>query len=407
MVDAAASSMPSPAALTPFWENDIRTRLAEFDDIRRRSGGIEFLEESQGRGFWSVTSYDYVRQVSRDPVTFSSARGFSLDEIPPEALELLGSIIAMDDPEHQLQRRLVQSAFSPRAIKQMTNYVAELADAIVAELRDSPSFDFVEVVGAHLPFQVICDLLDIPSVDRPRLRRLIDLIIGVNDADFGGQTKSIEALGEFFSYTMDLGKHKLEHPGEDITSTLMHAELDGKRLTPQEFGSFVILLASAGNDTTRTALAWAMHLLSENPEQRDELAGNFAELNDNAIDEILRWCSPVLHMRRTVTRDTVLGGQPIAAGDKVVMWYLAADHDSTVFEAPETFDIHRRNARDHIAFGAGGPHFCLGSNLAKMEVRVVLDRLLTAFPGLHTTGPPQLLRSQFVNGIKSLPCATG
>lgn len=394
-----------PSKLSPFWDSDIHTRLADFDALRARSDGIEFIPQGNGSGFWSVTSHAAVRAVTRDPRTFSSARGFSLDDMPPELLEMLGSIIVMDDPRHQQYRRLVQVAFSPRAIRQMTDYVGVLADAIVEDIRERRRFDFVDTVGASLPFQVIADLLGIPAVDRPRLRTLIDLILGVGDDEVSDVETSLRAVTEFFEYTIDLGRHRRQNPGDDITSQLMQAEVDGKRLTAAEFGSFVILLAAAGNDTTRTGLSWAMHLLSSHPEQKDALARDYDARAANAIEEVLRWSSPVLHMRRTARVDAALKGHVIAAGDKVVVWYLAANHDPSVFSDPARFDIDRENARDNVAFGAGGPHFCLGSGLARMEIRVVLGKLLAAFPNLHATAPPDPLRSVFVHGIKALPCA--
>jgi methyl-branched lipid omega-hydroxylase len=238
-------------------------------------------------------------------------------------------------------------------------------------------------VGANLPLQVICDLLDIPASDRPEVRRLINNIQGVNDPDFGGPQEGLQSPLALYGYAIELGKQRQQRPGDDITSVLMEAEIDGQRLTPAEFGSFVVLLFSAGNDTTRTALTWGMKLLSDHPDQRRLLRDDFADRHVNAIDEIMRWCSPAIHMRRTVTIDTHIGVQPIAKGDKVVLWHLAANHDPAVFPDPHAFDIDRPNARDHIAFGAGGPHFCLGSNLAKTD----------------------LLTSPFVHGIKSLPCA--
>jgi methyl-branched lipid omega-hydroxylase len=395
----------NPAVLSPFWDNDVDARLREFDALRERSAGIEFLDAPDGPGFWSVTSYEEVRAVTRDPQRFTSTSGFSMDDMPAELLEMMGSIIAMDDPKHRQYRNLVKVAFSPRAIRQMTDYVGELTDGIIEQIREAKRFDFVDAIGAHLPFQVIADLLAIPPSDRPRLRELIDLILGATDDEVSDLQTAAGAVGEFFGYTIELGKQRRRNPGEDITSQLMRAEVDGKHLTPQEFGSFVLLLAAAGNDTTRTGLAWAMHLLSEHPEQRRALAGNFEALQGNAIDEILRWSSPVLHMRRTATVDTELRGHSIAAGDKVVVWYVAANHDPAAFTDPDQFDIHRPNANEHFAFGSGGPHFCLGSGLARMEMRVVLDRLLRAFPALHTTAPPDLLRSVFVHGVKRLPCA--
>jgi cytochrome P450 len=397
----------TPGVLHPFWAADVATRLANFAAIRERSGGVEFHREDQGRpGFWSLTSHRALGQVSRDPVTFTSTKGFSLDDFPPEALEMMASIIAMDDPRHQRQRKLVQGAFSPRAIKRLTDSVEALADDLVEKLRATPEFDFVTAIAGNLPLQVICDLLEIPAADQPRLREWVNTIVGVDDPDFGGQQASLNALIELYGYAIELGKERLRHPGDDITSVLMQAEIDGIRLTPREFGSFVVLLVSAGNDTTRTSLAWGMKLLSDHPDQRRELARRFDELGGNAVDEIIRWCSPALHMRRTATVDTVIGEHAIAAGDKVVLWYLAANHDPAVFDDPDAFDITRPNARNHIAFGAGGPHFCLGSHLAKMEVRVVLDKLLHAYPDIHATAEPDVLVSPFVHGIKSLPCAT-
>lgn len=394
-----------PSVLSPFWDTDLDTRFEMFSRMRERSGGVEFVPQRQGPGFWSVTSYAGVRAVTRDAASFTSTRGFSLDDMPPELLGMLGSIIAMDAPKHQQYRRLVQVAFSPRAIRRMTESVGERAAAAVRDIRDRRTFDFVETVGASLPFQVIADLLGIPDEDRPRLRELIDLILGVGDDQVSDVDTSLRAVSEFFEYTIDLGRQRRRHPGDDITSALMQADVDGKRLSATEFGSFVILLAAAGNDTTRTALAWAVHLLSLHPDQRDALAGDFDGLHANAIEEILRWSSPVLHMRRTATTDTVLGDTLIKAGDKVVVWYLAANHDPVVFPDPSRFDITRSNAREHQAFGAGGPHFCLGAGLARMEIRVVLGALLTAFPSLHATAPPEPLRSVFVHGIKALPCS--
>lgn len=400
-------AIPTPGFLHPFWDVDVHTRLANFAAIRERSNGVEFHEQPDGAGFWSVTSYSAVRSISRDSATFVNAQGFSLDDFPQELLETMASIIAMDGTRHQQQRKLVQRVFSARAITKMTDYVGALADQIVTELRQRREFDFIETVAGYLPLQVIADLLDIPASDRPHMRELINTILGADDEEFGGREASARGLAELYGYALELGTRRLKQPGDDITSLLMHAEIDGKRLTPAEFGSFVILLVAAGNDTTRTGLAWAMMLLSAHPDQRRALAERYVDLHDGAIDEILRWCSPVQHMRRTVLRDTEIDGQPLSEGDKVVLWYMAANHDPAVFADPDAFDITRSNAREHIAFGAGGPHFCLGSHLAKMEIRVVLDRLLTAFPDIHTTGEPSLLVSPFVNGVKALPCYTG
>lgn len=399
----ANSSTLSPGILRPFWNTTIDERLTEFAAIRERP--MEFhVEGHGGRGFWSATSYSDVAEISRQPEVFSSAQGFSLDDMPREVLEFMGSMIAMDDPRHRRMRRLVQNAFTPRAIRGLSDTVERIADDIVVDLRDKTDFDWVPDVATRLPLEVICDLLAIPVGDRDMLRGLVDKVVGAQDPDFGGGEAGVEAVLSLAGYASDLSEERRRDPGDDITSRLVTADVDGNALTPSEFASFMILLFAAGNDTTRTALSWSIELLSRFPDQKRALTEDFDELAPNAIEEIVRWSSPVLHMRRTLTQDAAVGGTALSAGDKVVMWYLAANHDPTVFDEPDRFDIRRHNARAHLAFGAGGPHFCLGANLARMEVRVVLKRLLESFPDIRTTGEPQLLLSPFVNAVKSLPC---
>ncbi|GAA1459836.1 cytochrome P450 [Williamsia maris] len=282
----------SPGVLRPFWEADLPTRLAAFADLRARPD-LPFHEmDSGGQGFWSVTSYADAVAVTKDPATYSNARGFSLDDMSRQLLETMASIIGMDDPKHKQQRKLVQGAFTMRAIAALTDNVASLSDVIVDELRDLGEFDFVDAVASKLPLQVICDLLSIPASDRPHLRVLVDRVLGVSDPSFGGPQQGVEAVIELFGYAIELGKERQATPGDDLTSLLMSAEVDGQRLTPTEFGSFLILMIAAGNDTTRTGLAWAIHLLSEHPEQQRMLAADFDGHQANAIEEILRWSSP-------------------------------------------------------------------------------------------------------------------
>ena len=208
-----------------------------------------------------------------------------------------------------------------------------------------------------------------------------------------------------FTYAQSLGEERLTTPREDITSTLMHAEVEGQRLTPAEFGSFFILLAVAGNETTRNAISWGMKALTDNPDQRRRLQANFGEMSLKAADEMVRWGSPVIHMRRTALRDVEVNGTTIGKGEKVVMWYWSANRDESVFPDGHLFDINRTNTADMIGYGGGGPHFCLGANLARREIQVMFDEIFRELPDLEITGEPARLRSSFINGIKRMPCS--
>ncbi|GAA1480753.1 cytochrome P450 [Gordonia sinesedis] len=403
MVTAHPKTVASPGRLRPFWEADATGRIAAFADIRSRP--IQFHAEGRGGpGFWSITSHEDVSAVSRHPEIFSSAQGFSLDDMPVEALELVGSIIAMDDPRHKRLRRLVNGAFTPRAIRELVAGISRTADHIIDDITTKGEFDWVPDVAMRLPLEVICDLLAVPQADRPMVLRLVDDIVGSSDPEFSGAQGGIDALMALYQYALDLGNARKADPGDDITSRLMSAEVDGESLTAAEFGSFMILLIGAGNDTTRNALSWAIELLTHHPDQKQNLIDDFDALHANAIEEVVRWSSPVLHMRRTAVEDTIIGETAIAQGDKVVIWYLPANHDPAVFDEPDAFDIARPNASRQVGFGAGGPHFCLGANLARMEMRVLLGKVLAECPHIRSTADPELLLSPFVHGVKSLPC---
>ena len=264
-------------------------------------------------------------------------------------------------------------------------------------------FDFVDRVAGRLPVQVICELLGIPDPDRPRIVDLAGEVILGGGEDFATAPGGALGLAQIYGYALDLGERRRTEPGKDLTSTLMTTVVDGQSLTPSEFGSFVILLLTAGFDTTRQALAWALHLLSTHPDQLRLLRTDFAARIDGAIDEVIRYASPVPYMRRTATVDTELGGARIRAGEKVVMWYLSANHDSTVFTDPDRFDITRPSAGRHLGFGAKDIHHCLGAHLARTELRVMLEELLSGHPGIRAVGEPELLLSAFVSGLGSLP----
>jgi len=252
---------------------------------------------------------------------------------------------------------------------------------------------------------VICDMMGIGPEHYDRIFELTNVILGVGDPEFGDSMEDLlSAAVELNQFAVDLGESRLADPTEDITSALMHAEVDGDRITTQEFGSFFILLVVAGNETTRNAISHGMKALTDHPEQKAALAADFPGLAPAAVEEIVRWATPVIHFRRTASRDTELGGQKIAEGDKVVLWYNSANRDEAKFDDPFRFDI-RRTPNEQVGFGAGGPHFCLGANLARREITVMFDEVLRRLPDIEVTGPPDMLQSAFIHGIKRMPCA--
>ncbi|WP_213578501.1 cytochrome P450 [Rhodococcus sp. USK13] len=402
MASSASEEGISPGA-RDFWDRSFIGRLALFERLRQQPA-IEFHTERAGPGFWSVVGYDDVVAVSRNPDVFSSAEGFTIDDVPPEIREFAMSMIAMDDPRHHHLRGIVQSAFTAASVRGITDRLRAYAIQLAADLPRDQVFDFVPDVATRLPVQVICELIGIPDNDRPMIvQSAADVVSGGSEQEFATAPGGAAGLLQIYGYALELGEKRKTNPGDDLTSRLMTTTVDGQHLTPAEFGSFVILLITAGFDTTRQALAWALHLLSEHPDQKELLLADFAGRIDNTIDEVIRLSSPVPYMRRTATVDTELGGAEIAAGDKVVMWYLSANHDERVFEAPGRFNILRDNAGKHLGFGAKDIHHCLGMNLARMELRVMLEELFTAHPRIRATGKPELMLSAFVSGIRSLP----
>ena len=395
-----------------FWAKPLDERDAAFARLRAEMP-LAFHEEltvfegvPKGKGFWSAVAYDDVRAINRQATAFSSAEGITSGDQLPETLEFFGSMIVLDDPRHAKMRLLVQAGFTPKMVARIEQSVRDRAKRLVEQASVMGECDFVEHFAAPLPLQVICDMLGVPADDEKQIFDWTNVILGIGDPDFGQSLDDlIAAAMGMFTYAQALGQDRLERPRDDITSTLMHAEVDGQRLTPAEFGSFFILLAVAGNETTRNAISWGMKLLTDHPDQRRTLQGNYGELSLKAADEMVRWASPVIHMRRTARRDVEINGTTIGQGDKVVMWYWSANRDERVFPHGNQFDIHRANTAEMIGYGGGGPHFCLGANLARREIQVMLDEIFRQLPDLEITGEPARLHSAFINGIKRMPCS--
>ena len=341
--------------------------------------------------------------VGRQPQLFSSVSGVTIGDQTSEMDDFFGSMIGLDPPEHSRLRKIIQKGFTPKAIGQLEQQVRDRARRVVADAAPTGGGDFVELFAVPFALQIICEMMGIPPADERRMFEITNVILGPSDPDCNVDFEQfIRDTKELFDYAIDLAKDRLAHPRDDIATTLVQAEVDGERLTLEEFARFTILLVIAGNDTTRTALSHGMKLLTDHPDQRRIWTDDFAGVAPTAVDEIVRVGTPTLHMRRRAAVDTEIAGQSIKAGDKVVMWYYSANRDEAVYEDPLRFDVRRKG--DLVGFGGGGPHFCIGAALARREMTVMFDEIFTTLPDLTVTGEPEMLRSNFIHGIKQLPC---
>ena len=360
-----------------------------------------FEDSPEQRGFWLITGYEDLQKISRDQETFSSERGTTVvRDMPEENIERLRHwMINQDHPRHTRLRKLINAGFTPRMIQRMESHIRDLTREVVDGVARKGECDFVAQVAAELPLLVIAELVGAPVEDRGKLFEWSNALIGFEDPELQGDSRA-DTMLEMFEYAGALAKLRRDDPQEDLTTTLLHAEVDGEKLDELSFNMFFVLLILAGNETTRNAISGGMVTLSEHPDQKQRLLED-PSLLPRATEEILRFVSPVIYMRRTATRDVELHGQTIRENDKVVLCYPAANRDSRIFEEPDRFDVSR-DPNPHIAFGYG-PHFCLGANLARMEIQCMFDELLRRLPDIEVSGPVRRLRSTVVNSIKSLP----
>jgi len=362
----------------------------------------EFIGFPKGPGFWSLVRYEDVVRASRDSETFISGRGSNIGDLPVELLEFFGSMINMDAPRHTKLRKLVNRGFTPRMVASLEETVRQQARRIVDEVGPKGSCDFVEEIAAALPLKIICDMLGIPEADNRRMFELSNIILGVGDPEYGTTMDALmSAAVELSQFAQALGEERTQHPRDDITSILMQADVDGDRLTPAEFASFFILLVVAGNETTRNAISHGMKALTDFPDERRKWAADFEGVAPTAVEEIVRWATPVIHFRRTATRDVEIAGQVVREGEKVVLWYSSANRDERAFPDPFRFDV-TRTPNEHVGFGGGGAHFCLGANLARREIKVMFEELFRRLPDIHVVGEPDMLFSAFIHGIKRM-----
>jgi cholest-4-en-3-one 26-monooxygenase len=400
---------PTPIDLTDS-RNFVSGVPYEWFAYLRSTAPAYWHEEADGPGFWAVTRHEDCVTVNRDAQRFSSYRkGTFLWDTPEEQLEQQRLLmVTMDPPLHTRYRRLVNKGFTPRMIGELQQNIHAVADDIIDGICESGSADFVIDVAAELPLVVLAEVLGVPPEDRAKMFDWSNRMIGREDAEYQGdqaladETATLAAT-ELFGYANALYEHKRVHPAGDLMSVLTQVELDGERLSELELDMFFLLLAVAGNETTRNLMSGAMVAFSQFPDQWDRLRHD-RSLLPSAVEEMLRFVTPVMNFRRQTTEDVEIGGQLIKEGEKVVFFHVSANRDETVFEDADRFDVARK-PNPHMAFGGGGPHFCLGANLARMEIIVMFEHLLDRLPDIHVNGEVERLQSNFINGVKHLPVA--
>jgi cytochrome P450 len=398
-------------------ENDVfADRLPhETFALLRREAPVWWYDWPLGHGYWCITKHADVVAVSRDTKTFTSEQGANLEDLDEQQRVARQSMLETDPPRHTRLRGLVGPPFTPRAVKAYEIALRELTTEVLDRALPLGEFDFVEEVAKQLPIRVLARLLGAREQDNDRLIDWGDRMIGNTDPELADVLhdspesdryrllpfRSPAAL-ELFDYGHRLAAERRRVPTDDLVSKLVHAEIDGEQLTEREFDTMFLLLVVAGNETTRQAIAHGMLALVEHRDQWERLRSDPELLWSSGADEILRWSSPVLHFRRTATQDVDLRGQTIRAGDKVVVWYGSANFDEEVFPEPLRFDVGRK-PNPHVTFGGGGPHYCLGAHLAKLEVQVMFDLLLSRLADLELTAPPERMRTNFTNALKRMP----
>jgi cytochrome P450 len=406
---------PHDISTIDFWAQTADEREQTFK-LLRDAGPISWHRPIEGGlmmpendGVWVVPRHAEIEYVSKHPELFRSGQGVFFEEVPDDVLEAASSFLAMDAPRHFLIRKLVSSAFTPRQVAKIEDQIRFQAKSIVDDLLDTESGDFVTQVSMRLPMWTISEMMGLPAEHRELQAHGADSMVAWNDPDVAagrdpGEVLT-EALVSLLTLGMEFADFRRKNPADDIMTNIVNAEVDGYRLTDEEIGALFVLLSVAGNDTTRNSITMGMKAFCDFPDQRQLLLEDFDGRIGTAMDEMVRWASPVMTFRRTATQDTVLAGQPIAEGEWVAMIYSSGNRDDRVFERPYEFDI-TRDPNPHQGFGGGGPHFCMGNFVAKMQLRATFDQLLHRAPNLQV-GEPSYLVSNFVHAVKTMPYTLG
>jgi methyl-branched lipid omega-hydroxylase len=404
-----------------FWALPPAERDAAFAALRR-DNPFAFFEEPEvpflekGPGYYAVTRHADIDHISSNPELFCSGEGaVSIVDMPQELQEFYGSLISMDNPRHAKIRRIVSLSFTPRMLEELVDSVEILTREILATARTKAEagngeFDFVKEIAAPLPLQVICRMMGIPETEREMVLAQSNVILSGGDPEIvTDPDKALEQVltaGQLLSdLMMKIAEERKANPTDDLTSALVNADIDGDTLTYQEIASFFILLCVAGNETTRNAISHGVYALDRSPDQKARWMADDT-LSKTAVEEIVRWASPVRWMRRTATQDVSIGDREFKAGDKFVLFYNSGNRDESVFTDPDALDL-ARSPNPHIGFGARGPHFCLGAHLARREIAVAFRSIFELMPDLQVVGEPDRLLSSFVNGIKRMTVRVG
>jgi cytochrome P450 len=410
----------SPRAYDPidlssraFWSTTAAEREVSFAALRAERpvswhGPVEdtLMPDPSDPGFWAVTRHADIVTMSRDSETFLSGRGVLFDTVPEELLEASQSFLAMDPPRHTMLRKLAHAAFTPRQVRRIEDSVKANAREIVAELRDAGSgADFVEHCARELPIRTLSDMVGIPESERDQVAHAADALVSWADPIYCDGRNPLEVLvgGQMYLHQVAgaLAADRRVNPGDDLISALVQADVDGDRLDDAEIAAFFVLLAVAGNDTTRQTMSHAAKALTDFRDQRTWLAADFDDRIGSAVEEFVRWATPVMTFRRTAAVDCELGGQSISAGDKVVMFYSSGNFDERAFDQPGRLDLGRK-PNPHVGFGGGGLHFCLGAHVARTQLKAITAELLSQLPDFEA-GEPSYVAGNFIHGVRSLP----
>ncbi len=398
-----------------FWQRPLDEREEAFRKLRALPEPQYFPEYQSmfianyrpefetSRGFFALVHHAAITEVSRRPEDFCSDKGSNILDSADFVRKFVGGMIAMDDPEHARLRRIVSKGFTPKQLAAVRDSAERLAHELVVEMAPKGEGDFVADAAALLPLRVIMEMLAIPRSEEQFVLRCTNSLLGLDDPEFAFDANAVDNPAVALAGIVgEVAASRLAEPRDDVMSMLVHADVDGESLHGFELASFFMLLVQAGSETTRNAIAHGLHALTEHPEQRAIWQADVKGVEPTAIEEIIRWSSPLIHMRRTVTRDGVrLGDFEFDEGDKVLLFYSSANRDEAVFDGPFRFDV-RRQHNEHIAFGGPGPHFCLGAHLARREIGVMFEELFTHLPDIHAIGEPDRLLSNFINGAKRL-----
>tara|TARA_B100001057_G_scaffold207645_1_gene208347 strand:- start:358 stop:1596 length:1239 start_codon:yes stop_codon:yes gene_type:complete len=392
------------------WETFINGQPFDLFKRLREEAPIYWHEESLDfePGFWALTKHEDIVKVSKDPLTFSSAVGGHLmtmgdpEVVDPSAVAaIIGNMIGMDPPDHQIYRKMVAPSFTPKAIRSLEDDMRKKIKELLENVEGKGEFNFVTEISEQLPLWVLCEMMGIPEIDRPRIR---DLVNNLTDASIQQDPNNAFQIWvnymELFKMGRDMIEERRKNPTDDLMSVVANTKIEGGELPPELLDGFFLLMVIAGNETTRNTLTGGLMALTENPGEREKLLKD-PSLIANATDEMLRWVTSVIYFRRTATKDTNIRGQDIKAGDKVVMWYGSANRDEEIFPDGHLFRVERENARKHLAFGAG-EHLCLGNRLGHMQIRILFEELLERFPNIHSTADPTRIPSNFLAGISEL-----